>query len=294
MMRDPVSLGKRRFLSKKGGGRLENNDTDTAANVLSSLGSDGKKKRISSEGNEEGLGEGHEEDELETDVLDAGFDSERGNGSSNGRGGNHHHHQHSSSSQSSQRQSSSSSTTKAKFCFNEADDRKILEAYHAYGCNDHDSLQSETGIMKKWQFVADYLNNGATAHQVGRRWREKLDPQLANLRSGTFNQEEDEKLIRLIEEHMSDGRGGGKNWTAIAAKMNRKPKECEHRGATLMSKHQKQGSFTHEEDELLLRLHAEGKNFNEIGRILNRKPKRCQDRLETASEILKSVAVIST
>ena len=166
-----------------------------------------------------------------------------------------------------------------KFCFTEADDRKILEACANYAATESEHMQTETGILKKWQYVADYLNNGATAHQVGRRWREKLDPALSMLKSGTFSSEEDEKLLRLIEEHSCDGRGGGKNWTLIAAKLNRRAKECEHRGATLLAKHHKQGSFSADEDELLLRLHSEGKTFNEIGRILNRKPKRCADRL---------------
>lgn len=177
--------------------------------------------------------------------------------------------------------------TKPKFSFSEADDRKIIEAYNNYTAVENDHLHAEGGLLKKWQYVAEYLNNGATAHQVGRRWREKLDPALSALKSGTFTPEEDEKLLRLIEEHSSDGRGGGKNWTAICSKMNRKAKECEHRGATLMAKHLKQGAFTLDEDELLIKLHNEGKTFNEIGRILSRKPKSCANRLESTTELYK-------
>lgn len=177
---------------------------------------------------------------------------------------------------------------KSKVLFSEADDRKIIEAVNAYtAATEAESSSREHEFVKKWQFVASYLNNGITAHQAGRRWRERLDPKILALKSGTFTPEEDDRLLRLIDEHATDGRGGGKNWSAIAAKMNRRAKECEHRGSTLISKHHKQGSFTSEEDEQLMRLQAEGKSLVEIGRILNRKPKRCSDRLETTAGLIK-------
>jgi hypothetical protein len=200
----PNLLVKRKYVTKKPV-RLDN-DTDTAANVLSSMNADGtpmnkKKSR-------------QDDEDDDADIYDT-----------------------------TTRSNNVSMMNKTKFCFTDADDKKIIEAHTNYTTSDTEQMHTETGILKKWQYVADFLNNGATAHQVGRRWREKLDPNLSALKSGTFSNEEDERLLHLIEEHASDGRGGGRNWTSIAAKMNRRSKECEHRGATLLAKHQKQGNY---------------------------------------------------
>jgi hypothetical protein len=93
----------------------------------------------------------------------------------------------------------------------------------------------------------------------GRRW----DDQSENIK-GPWSAFEDAQLIALVREH------GGKHWARIASMLpGRTGKQCRERWCNNLDPSLKKGSWSAEEDETILAMHAElGTRWAEIAKSL--------------------------
>mmetsp|Transcript_527 Transcript_527/g.978 ORF Transcript_527/g.978 Transcript_527/m.978 type:complete len:580 (+) Transcript_527:454-2193(+) len=98
--------------------------------------------------------------------------------------------------------------------------------------------------------------------QCLQRWKKVLQPGLVK---GMWSSEEDELLLKFMSSPHP------KNWADIAAKVpGRTAKQCRERWSLNLDPSINRGAWTQEEDELLIKLHAQlGNRWAEIKRHLN-------------------------
>lgn len=90
---------------------------------------------------------------------------------------------------------------------------------------------------------------GKTAQQISERWSKVVDPSLIK---GGWTREEDETITNYVAQY------GVKNWTKLAKLLpGRIGKQCRERWRNHLDPNNKSGSWTQEEDNLLIKLHAE-------------------------------------
>jgi hypothetical protein len=94
------------------------------------------------------------------------------------------------------------------------EDKKLLQAIEMYG-------------QDNWSAVAEFVGS-RTKSQCSQRWTRNLNP---NLSKETRTEEEDEKLLQLVEKY------GNKNWAKIAQQMgNRSDVQCRYHYNQLQKK----------------------------------------------------------
>lgn len=111
---------------------------------------------------------------------------------------------------------------------------------------------------KNWKKIAQAAFEGQkTDVQCLHRWQKVLDP---NLKKGPWSKEEDEKVIELVNKH------GPQKWSFIATHLDgRIGKQCRERWHNHLDPNIKKDTWSQEEDELLISLHASyGNKWAEI------------------------------
>ena len=120
------------------------------------------------------------------------------------------------------------------------------------------AVSSNSG--KNWKKIALHLP-GRTDVQCLHRWQKVLKPGLVK---GPWTPEEDAMVIALVKEH------GQKKWSSIARQLQgRLGKQCRERWYNHLSPDIKKGSWTAEEDEIIISCHAKcGNRWAEISKSL--------------------------
>merc|ERR1719198_240047 len=115
--------------------------------------------------------------------------------------------------------------------------------------------------FSNWKMIADEVD-GRSHVQCLQRWKKVLQPGLIK---GLWSAEEDQTLVRLIEEN-----GGAKCWTKIATQIpGRTAKQCRERWHLNLDPSINRAPWTKFEDELLLGMHERiGNRWAEIKRAL--------------------------
>lgn len=109
---------------------------------------------------------------------------------------------------------------------------------------------------------------GKTAQQISERWSKVVDPSLVK---GGWTREEDETITQYVAQN------GVKNWTKLAKLLpGRIGKQCRERWRNHLDPSNKSGSWTKEEDELLIRLHEEyGNSWVKIASFMEGRSDNC-------------------
>jgi hypothetical protein len=113
---------------------------------------------------------------------------------------------------------------------------------------------------KNWKKIASRLH-GRTDVQCLHRWQKVLRPGLVK---GPWTPEEDAMVLQLVQVH------GTKKWSHIARQLNgRLGKQCRERWYNHLDPSINKGEWTEEEDQTLVRAHAEvGNRWAEIAKRL--------------------------
>lgn len=109
---------------------------------------------------------------------------------------------------------------------------------------------------------------GKTAQQISERWSKVVDPSLIK---GGWTREEDETITQYVAQH------GVKNWTKLAKLLpGRIGKQCRERWRNHLDPSNKSGSWTKEEDDLLIKLHEEyGNSWVKIASFMEGRSDNC-------------------
>jgi hypothetical protein len=92
---------------------------------------------------------------------------------------------------------------------------------------------------KQWSIIASYIPN-RSASQAAARWEKCINP---NLTKGSFTQEEDQVLVRFVEEN------GKRAWPKVTALLpGRTPKQCRERWFNNLDPTVTKDPWTPEED----------------------------------------------
>ena len=137
------------------------------------------------------------------------------------------------------------------------------------------------GASASWRDVAELVGT-RVASQCAQRWRKNVRPELSQVKRGTWDVTEDNKLRALVLQHGSAGLG---IWEGISEGMNRQrnPKQCRERWNNFLDPTLKIGNWTEEEDGKLMSLYAElGSKWAKISRQLSgRTSDRVKQRYKT-------------
>ena len=119
-------------------------------------------------------------------------------------------------------------------------------------------INSSTKI--NWNEIAQHFP-GKTPQQILERWTKVLDPTLLK---GSWTRHEDETIINFVRH------SGTKSWTKLAELLpGRIGKQCRERWINHLDPHLEKGPWTLEEDNLLIKLHAEfGNHWVKISSFL--------------------------
>lgn len=109
---------------------------------------------------------------------------------------------------------------------------------------------------------------GKTAQQISERWSKVVDPSLIK---GGWTREEDETITNYVQQY------GVKNWTKLAKLLpGRIGKQCRERWRNHLDPSNKLGSWTPDEDELLIKLHNEyGNSWVKIANFMPGRSDNC-------------------
>ena len=129
--------------------------------------------------------------------------------------------------------------------------------------------KEEDDILMKIMLSTDHLNYskleeqfpGKTGQQISERWDKVLNP---NLIKGSWTREEDEKIIKFVNEN------GSKNWSKLSLILKgRIGKQCRERWRNHLDPNINHNSWTKEEDELILKYRLEyGNKWVKIASLL--------------------------
>lgn len=120
-------------------------------------------------------------------------------------------------------------------------------------------------IMKEnpkvnWNEIAPQFP-GKTAQQISERWSKVVNPDLVK---GSWTRQEDEVIIDFVSKC------GTKNWTKLAALLpGRIGKQCRERWRNHLDPSNNHGAWTPEEDNLLIKYHAQyGNSWVKIAQLI--------------------------
>lgn len=114
---------------------------------------------------------------------------------------------------------------------------------------------------RNWKKIAEHFE-GKTDVQCLHRWQKVLNPDLVK---GSWTPEEDQRIIELVAKY------GAKKWSLIASELQgRIGKQCRERWHNHLNPNIKRTDWTPEEDEILVRKHAEyGNQWAKLANFLD-------------------------
>ena len=158
-------------------------------------------------------------------------------------------------------QTSSARSMRVHNRWSKDEDKRLLDAVKQYG-------------LTNWKIIASLVVT-RDATKCAQRWRKALRPELAYVVKGKWHSKEDEKLCALVAKLGSDGL-----WNKISEAFcfTRSPKQCRERWQNFLDPSLNTSSWTPDEDDLLLKLHAiHGPSWAQIASSF---PGRTNDRVK--------------
>jgi hypothetical protein len=168
-------------------------------------------------------------------------------------------------------------------------DNKLAEGYELYKYG----RRGASGRRPDWKKIAKHVRHSfkggkgiwLVSNQCRQRWVNGLNPELEQLRGGNipWTLEEDEQLKALVQEHRRED--DKVDWKTIQDKLGRPSQICQNRQKALRFHSLKKGSFTEEEDSLILSTIANWPKENKkkgvwvaVGQTLGRSENNCRLR----------------